>query len=162
TAPPWTFTAPAVGAIVLVTDAFTAGDRFQVFDFGSSLGLTSLPSGSADCGDDPVPCLATAGISKGSFALPSGNHSITINPVLSLGGGSGYLRVDAVPEPGTWAMLASGLGALFFWRRRGVQAARKRLVSFNRKTLLLLACVTIAAGVWFEQRAGAQASAAIF
>jgi hypothetical protein len=55
TAPPWTFVAPVQGAILIVTDAFQAGDRFQVFDFGSSIGLTSLPAGNADCGDDPVP-----------------------------------------------------------------------------------------------------------
>src|SRR5438045_1800298 len=42
-APPWTFTAPAFGAILTVTDAFLAGDRFQVFDFGASIGLTSDP-----------------------------------------------------------------------------------------------------------------------
>src|SRR5205807_246059 len=57
-APPWTFVAPAAGALLTVTDAFLAGDRFQVFDFGASLGLTSAPVGNADCGDDPIPCLA--------------------------------------------------------------------------------------------------------
>jgi YVTN family beta-propeller protein len=36
------------------------------------------------------------------------------------------------------------------------------LVRFDRKGLLLLAGVTIAAGIWFEQRAGAQAVASIF
>src|SRR6185503_13661924 len=40
-APPWTFQAPVQGAVLLVTDAFLAGDRFQVFDFGLSIGLTS-------------------------------------------------------------------------------------------------------------------------
>src|SRR5262249_16193380 len=56
-APPWTFLAPAGGAILTVTDAFQAGDRFQIFDFGTSLGLTSVPSGSGNCGSDPVSCL---------------------------------------------------------------------------------------------------------
>src|SRR5882672_8473332 len=63
TAPPWTFAAPQ-GAVLIVTDAFVAGDRFQVFDFGISLGLTSVPIGNGDCGDDPVVCLAAAGTSK--------------------------------------------------------------------------------------------------
>src|SRR5882762_3074054 len=44
-APPWTFDAPGVGAILTVTDAFEAGDQFHVFDFGGSLGLTSAPVG---------------------------------------------------------------------------------------------------------------------
>jgi len=117
-APPWTFQAPAQGAVLIVTDAFLAGDRFQVFDFGASIGLTSAPSGSADCGDDPVPCLATSGISKGSFLLVSGNHSLTITPTLAPGGGgSAYLRVDPVPEPSAWILLGGGLAALWLSRR---------------------------------------------
>src|SRR5262249_52433933 len=63
-APPWTFVASSVGAVLRVTDAFRAGDRFQVLDFGVALGLTSAPTGSADCGDDPAVCLQTAGISQ--------------------------------------------------------------------------------------------------
>ena len=38
TAQPWTFAAPQ-GAVLIVTDAFAAGDRFQVFDFGISIHL---------------------------------------------------------------------------------------------------------------------------
>jgi PEP-CTERM motif len=117
-APPWTFQAPVQGAILLVTDAFLAGDRFQVFDFGASRGLTSAPSGSADCGDDPVPCLAIAGISKGSFVFASGNHSLTITPTLSGGGGAAYFRVDAVPEPSAWILLGGGLALIGLFRRR--------------------------------------------
>src|SRR5436190_1535633 len=64
-APPWTVSAPVQGVLLTVTDAFLAGDRFQVFDFGLPLGLTSAPFGNADCGDDPVPCLSTPGISSG-------------------------------------------------------------------------------------------------
>ncbi len=115
--PAWTFTA-LTNATLTVTDAFTAGDRFELFDFGVSLGLTSAPSGSGDCGDDPVPCLAAAGISQGTFLLSAGNHSLTLTPVLSPdGGGSGYLRVDttavsAVPEPSTFVLVALGLAML--------------------------------------------------
>lgn len=115
-APPWTFVASAVGAVLTVTDAFTAGDRFQVFDFGTSLGLTSASVGSANCGDDPVPCLATPGISKGTFVLATGNHSISITPTLApSGGGSGYLQVQAIPEPSAWTLSASA-PALWFSR----------------------------------------------
>jgi hypothetical protein len=122
-APPWTFSAPA-GATLSVTDAFQSGDQFEIFDFGSSLGLTSLPvaGGGIDCGDDPVPCLATPGISSGVFALVAGDHSLTIVPTLSGGGGSGFLRVvaeaAAVPEPGTLALLSSALGVAAAYRRR--------------------------------------------
>ncbi len=37
-APPWTFTAPAGGANLTVTDAFLRGDQFEIFDFGTSIG----------------------------------------------------------------------------------------------------------------------------
>ena len=117
-APPWTFS--SVGATQLtVTDAFTAGDRFQIFDFGVSIGLTSLPVGSADCGDDPVPCLANPNVSHALFSLAPGAHSITIIPTLApTDGGSGYFIVNAVPEPSMWLLLGSGLLTLVCARRR--------------------------------------------
>ena len=74
TAPPWTFVAPGQGAVLIVTDAFDAGDRFQVFDFGISLGLTSVPIGNGDCGDDPVVCLANRRHQQGQFQ-PRGRQS---------------------------------------------------------------------------------------
>jgi hypothetical protein len=115
---PWTFTAP-LGAVLTVTDAFSAGDRFEVFDFGVSLGLTSAPFGSADCGDDPAVCLVTAGISTGSFGLAAGAHSLTITPTLSPdGGGSGYFTVAVVPEPGSVLLLSAGMGILLLVRKR--------------------------------------------
>jgi hypothetical protein len=121
-APPWTFTAPQPGAILLVTDVFLAGDRFEVFDFGSSLGSTSAPVGSGDCGDDPVVCLSDPNVSKRSFVLAAGNHSITIYG-LTAGSATGYLNVAAVPEPSTLVLLAlGGLAAVFSFRRRGSPA----------------------------------------
>ena len=109
-APPWTFSS-SVSVLLSVTDAFTAGDRFEVFDFGTSLGLTSLP-GTGDCGDDPVPCLADPTISSRVFSLAAGNHSITIIPVTSLGGGAGYFSANQVPEPATLLLLSFGLAGL--------------------------------------------------
>src|SRR5215510_2880042 len=38
-APPWTFTSP-VASTLTVTDAFEAGDRFQLFDSNASIGRT--------------------------------------------------------------------------------------------------------------------------
>ncbi len=113
-APPWTFSSPAA-VLLTVTDAFEVGERFEVFDFGVSLGLTSAPGVSGDCGDDPIPCLANPSISSRVFSLVAGNHSITIVPVLSpFGGGSAYFRATAVPEPGTVLLLGLGLSVFGF------------------------------------------------
>ncbi|HEY1325551.1 MAG TPA: PEP-CTERM sorting domain-containing protein [Casimicrobiaceae bacterium] len=120
-APPWTFTAPATGASLTVVDAFESTEQFELFDFGVSLGLTSPPAATAivDCGDDPVVCLGTPGMSQGVFALASGDHSITLVATQSQGG-SGYLQVvaAAVPEPGALALVALGIGAAAALRRR--------------------------------------------
>ena len=117
-APPWTF----VGSAVLtVVDAFSNGDAFEVFDFGVSIGVTSAPGAAADCGDDPVPCLLVAEMSKGVFNLGAGAHSLTIVPTQSPSGlGAAYLQLSAVsvPEPLTGLLLGSGLAALGLRRAR--------------------------------------------
>ena len=116
-APPWTFNLSSPG-LLRVTDVLESGDRFQVYDNGASLGLTSLPDGVTDCGDDPAACLTVAGMSKGDFLLGAGAHSLTLIPTtLSPGGGGvGYLVV--VPEPATLLMLLVGLAAAGFARRK--------------------------------------------
>ena len=118
-APPWTFTAGSV--VLTVVDAFENGEAFEIFDFGVSIGVTSAPGPATDCGDDPVPCLLVAEMSKGFFNLAAGAHSLTIRPTLSPGGlGAAYLQVSAavVPEPMTGLLLGSGLVALSLRRSR--------------------------------------------
>jgi hypothetical protein len=122
-APPWTFTVPAGGGSFLVTDAYTSGDQFEVFDLGVSRGLTSPPGSMVDCGSDPIPCLANPDVSRGVYFFDAGSHSVTIVPTaVPGGGGAGYFRVDttaapvAVPEPASLMLVALGLGPLV--RRR--------------------------------------------
>jgi len=112
--PAWTFVLGAAGGAITVTDAFNRTDRFEIFDNLASIGLTSLPSGSGSCGDNPVPCLADPLVSHGIFALGAGAHSITINHLIG-SGGAAYFRVDAstpVPEPATLGLLGLGVLAL--------------------------------------------------
>jgi hypothetical protein len=122
-APPWTFVSGATGSTLTVTDAFLSGDRFEIFDFGALLGLTSAFVADVDCGDDPVPCLANPGISHGVFALATGAHSISI-AVAEGGFGSGYFLVEegggptAVPEPATLVLVATGAATAVYRRRR--------------------------------------------
>lgn len=124
-AAPWTITL-ASAADLLVTDAFDAGDRFEVFDFGVSLGLTSVPGSGFNCGDDPVVCMTMSGISAGSFLLGSGAHSITIVATLAhSGGGAGYLVVaNPVPEPDAAWLALCALAALVIARRTNRSRAR--------------------------------------
>lgn len=123
-APAWTFSAGAGGASLTVVDAFLSGDRFEVFDSGVSLGLTSAPTAGLDCGDDPVFCLGTSGMSQFVFALGAGSHSLTIVPTASEGFGASYLFVSGtpgttpVPEPATWMLFALGAAALGLTRLR--------------------------------------------
>ena len=119
---PWTFVLASVGSITFV-DGFLSGDQFAISDFGSAIGSTSAPTLGADCSSDITGCLANAAISKGTFALAAGNHSITgTQTANAFGGGAGFFIVrgsaGAVPEPATWAMMLVGFGAMGVGMRR--------------------------------------------
>ena len=121
---PWTFNLATAGTLI-VTDGFNSGDQFTLSDSGSVIGSTSAPTAGANCGDDIQVCLATAAISKGTFNLAAGAHSLTGVATLSpFGGGAGFFivrGVAAVPEASTWALMLVGFGAV-----GGALRARRR------------------------------------
>jgi hypothetical protein len=105
--------------VLSITDVLLSGDRFELFDFGTSLGLTSAFTPNVDCGDDPAVCINTAGMSTGRFVLAAGNHSLTVIPTESLGGGTAAFLVNPVPEPAATALMGIGiLGLVALSKRR--------------------------------------------
>jgi len=109
---PWTFSS-ATPTILTVTDAFLDGDQFNVYDNAALLGATSVPvNDGTQVNDDPDAAFASPKFSHGQWFLVAGNHSITIEAILSpYGSGAGYLRADTaqsiVPLPAAaWSGLA--------------------------------------------------------
>jgi hypothetical protein len=116
--PAWTFTC-ATACTLVVTDGFLAIDKFELFDFGISLGSTSDPSGDRahSCDNDELACLADPQMSHGAFLLAAGDHSITGTHLLG-SPGAAFLIVSVVPEPASLALLGAGLLMLVGMRRR--------------------------------------------
>lgn len=127
-APAWTFTVGSGGAALVLTDAFYTGDSFEVFNSGSSIGITPSVSpyddtlNPIDCGDDPEACLATSGMSYVSFILGAGNYSLTTSVLVSpFEAGSAYFTVksaNVIPSPGALALMLPGLFGLWLTRRK--------------------------------------------
>lgn len=101
-------------ALLKVVDVGLAGDRFEVFANGQSLGVTSAPADAA--GDvsmdlDFDAAYANGGWSRGTFALGPGSYSITGRAVTfgaGLFAGTGGVTLVPVPEPDTWALMGTG------------------------------------------------------
>lgn len=117
-----------VGTLTVV-DAGFAGDRFQVSNGGSGLGVTGAAVNSYpdSIGLDFDAAMASVGYSRATFSLPAGNYDISgvlgtsalddsgaaINSTV----GGVRLTVSPVPEPATWLSMVAGLGLVALRRR---------------------------------------------
>lgn len=118
-AAPWTFTLSSPGQL-FVTDIFQSGDEFQLFDSVlGSLGFTSDATQGSNVGSDIGDAIADLNFSRGVFLLAAGSYSITgIVTNSPFGGGGGAFQVSQVPIPAALPLLAAGLGALGYMKRR--------------------------------------------
>jgi len=87
--------------VVDVTDDFQKGDQFRVYDNALPIGETSsVPADAAGVEVGPEAAFADPTYSSGSFWLPAGSHSISIEVINSpYGGGRGYIRVMPILSP---------------------------------------------------------------
>jgi hypothetical protein len=134
---PWTFTIPTgMQGLFVITDGGHIGDEFTVFNHTGStttlIGMTSLvtPDLNNGCGSFPTACLNDSRMSHGSFVLPSGGYSITINEdqffepsflawfKVTESAAPAPPGPATVPEPGTFAFIGSALLAVSFLGRR--------------------------------------------
>jgi len=121
-APSWDFTLTSPGQL-FVTDLFNSGDVFEIFNFGTSLGETSVAALGSDCLSDVTCAINDKNFSSAIYFLAVGTYSITgIVTSSPFGGGAGAFQVttSAVPVPAALPLLATGLGAL------GVAGLRRR------------------------------------
>jgi len=101
--PPWTYTSADL-TIVRITDAFTTGETFTLFDNATIVGSTSVPVGSpSPTTNDPEIAFPQPAYSHGAFTLPAGAHSLTIRQDAG-SPGAGYFEVE-VPEPASAGLL---------------------------------------------------------
>lgn len=118
------------GVMLTVVDAGFAGDRFEVFDNGTSLGLTSdVPANGngVDAGIHFDAALGNSSFSKGFFFLGAGSHTITgllaQSAVDAMNSTVGAISATPVPLPASLLLLFSGGGLMSLFARRRKTAA---------------------------------------
>jgi hypothetical protein len=121
--------------IIDITDDFLKGDQFEVFNFGNSIGLTSLVPVVGDAIEvGPNAAFADPTYSSGSFLVGPGSYSIVIQAIgQSFDAGRGYIRIRkaTIPEPtstlGFLALGALGVATTLKRKRKLSKSAEREL-----------------------------------
>lgn len=118
-------------ATLTVVDGGFAGDRFEIFDNGVLLGVTSAAVNSYphSVGVDFDAAYDNLDYSRGIYRLEGGNHMITGQLLVSalddgptaINATVGALQISPVPEADTYLMMLLGLGLVSFMARRRLQ-----------------------------------------
>jgi hypothetical protein len=109
--------------LLSVVDAGFAGDRFEIFNNGQTLGLTSTTSNMTDFSNDFNGNFSNPNFSSGVFEFIEGEHDITgalfssLQPFNATNGAL-KLEVTAVPLPGAYGLFLCSISLLAFIRRR--------------------------------------------
>jgi len=129
--PPWTFSSTGFD-FLRVLDGGHQGDTFSAFDNGVLLGTTSFTPIDVNhtCandltgpGTDPAACWNDPLMSRGTFILAPGSHSLTVVWDQMVPGGNSTLQwfeigAATVPEPGTVLLVGLGLVSVALLRSR--------------------------------------------
>ncbi len=108
-------------AVLRVTDAYLSGDQFEVFNFGTSLGVTSLPTLGDDVQNDFDGAYLNPNFSHGEWTLSAGTYSITGTVLLSpYNSGAAALSLSPVPEADALVLSLSGLALIGLLARRRI------------------------------------------
>ncbi|MES2289338.1 MAG: PEPxxWA-CTERM sorting domain-containing protein [Pseudomonadota bacterium] len=120
----------AQAAELQVTDAFSIGDTFRFFNFGTAIGSTGAFNAAGPATSDAATAFAGSSYSKMSVLLGPGNYSLTgIATASPYGGGGAFIQLarveNAIPEPSTWALMIAGyllVGGCMRYRGRKLNA----------------------------------------
>ncbi|HEY1864000.1 MAG TPA: PEP-CTERM sorting domain-containing protein [Roseiarcus sp.] len=129
---PWTFTVAAgKDDLFSLTDAFVPGDIYAVTVNGgaahdSSFVLLPTPFNNnlGPFASDFAPAWLDPVFSRLQLTFGPGSYSLSIADIHDAGLPAGFgLRLDAVPEPSTWVMMALGFAGLAFAGYRARRSA---------------------------------------